>query len=146
MQYIHNEGIIHRDLHPDNIFFSLDNKVKIGDFSLSTEPKSTFSSYVGYLPFVSPEQIYDKHYDYTTDIYAMGMILYAMTNYITPDPDTTWHVTWERNLLRINHSKGSYFPEPFDGDTAINKLIVSMLDEKPSKRLSYGTFCIQFDW
>lgn len=35
LNYIHQEGVLHRDLNPNNIFVDSYNQVKIGDFSLS---------------------------------------------------------------------------------------------------------------
>lgn len=49
VEYIHNRGMIHRDLKPTNIFFSLDGSVKVGDFGLvaCNTAEVVHGSYVG---------------------------------------------------------------------------------------------------
>ncbi len=80
VEILHNNKIVHRDLKPENIF--LDGDVpKIGDFGLarSHQMKSVTNSIemLGTLAYMSPEQCADfKTADCTTDIYALGKILF----------------------------------------------------------------------
>lgn len=85
LQYIHGQGIIHRDLRADNIFISANNRIKIGDFGLSTQIKLIFKKYpkqrlkdslLSDVPMIiSPERNYNTP---KLDMYDFGLIVFDM--------------------------------------------------------------------
>ncbi|XP_060680032.1 interferon-induced, double-stranded RNA-activated protein kinase-like, partial [Hemiscyllium ocellatum] len=81
--YIHNQNYIHQDLKPANIFFALDNKIKIGDFGLVTSWKRegleqfSRSPEVGTRLYMAPEQV-SEVYNHKVDIYSLGLILFEL--------------------------------------------------------------------
>jgi serine/threonine-protein kinase len=94
----HAKGIIHRDLKPENIFLTSDGRVKILDFgiaqlvrqqepenadldaaSMPTAPMKTDpSAVIGTAGYMAPEQLRGEPVDATTDIFALGAVLYEM--------------------------------------------------------------------
>ena len=81
LKEIHKNKLIHRDLTPDNIFINENNKIKIGDFSVSrvlTTLKNYTKSQVGKLHYLAPEMVNKENYNYKVDIYALGCIIYEL--------------------------------------------------------------------
>ena len=81
VKYIHDKKIIHRDLKPNNIFLTKDNKIKIGDFGLAKTLafQNQAKTNVGAPAYLSPEILNDQPYDYKSDIWNLGIILYELT-------------------------------------------------------------------
>ena len=93
---LHNEGIVHRDLKPANLFvggsLQAPTHVRIADFGLAfklgqtdTLGRLSAPDAIGGTPFyMSPEQASGSEVDLSTDIYAVGCILYEMIAGVPP--------------------------------------------------------------
>ncbi|KAM6433426.1 interferon-induced, double-stranded RNA-activated protein kinase [Rhynochetos jubatus] len=78
VNYIHSAGLIHRDLKPQNIFISHEDKIKIGDFGLVTSVTyETLTENRGTKSYMAPEQFGDR-YGKEVDIYALGLIWFEI--------------------------------------------------------------------
>eukprot|EP01063_Lacrimia_lanifica_P023280 TRINITY_DN30774_c0_g1_i1.p1 TRINITY_DN30774_c0_g1~~TRINITY_DN30774_c0_g1_i1.p1 ORF type:complete len:388 (+),score=119.37 TRINITY_DN30774_c0_g1_i1:61-1224(+) len=76
--YLHENGVIHRDIKCDNLFINgHTGVVKIGDFGLSRLTGSRVGSVIGTPEFMAPE-IYEEAYTCAVDVYAFGMCLLEM--------------------------------------------------------------------
>lgn len=89
IEYLHNLGIIHRDLKPENILMSDDMHIKLADFGTAklikqtkeeskplTEQDIRAKSFVGTAQYVSPELLTEKSFYKSSDLWALGCILY----------------------------------------------------------------------
>jgi len=89
----HSRNVVHRDLKPDNVFLTTDNRVKILDFGLAKileteiadeEETAALSSdtaagtLLGTMGYMAPEQLRGDPVDTRTDVFAFGCVLYEM--------------------------------------------------------------------
>ncbi|XP_009329316.1 PREDICTED: interferon-induced, double-stranded RNA-activated protein kinase [Pygoscelis adeliae] len=78
VKYIHSKELIHRDLKPQNILISHEDKIKIGDFGLVTSVAyGTLTENRGTKSYMAPEQCGDS-YGTEVDIYALGLIWFEI--------------------------------------------------------------------
>jgi len=93
LEYVHNHGIVHRDLRPEHILVDAQDHIKLIDFGAAGQAAArriTFtniSQITGGSEYVSPEELKGKRGDARTDIYAVGIILYEMTTGRKPFPE-----------------------------------------------------------
>lgn len=82
LSFAHAQGVIHRDIKPDNIQLLSDGRVKITDFGiarLTFEPNLTMDGQVFGTPsYMSPEQVNGKEIDVRSDLFSLGVVLYEM--------------------------------------------------------------------
>jgi aurora kinase len=82
LKYCHNKGIIHRDLKPENLLICTNNVVKLCDFGLSDIADSLKSwrctDMCGTPEYIPPEMYYGKPYDYTIDLWSLGVLTYEL--------------------------------------------------------------------
>lgn len=81
IEYIHRRRIIHRDIKPSNIFLPKQDFVKLGDFGISKVLENSLDSAMTILGtpyYLSPELCKNKPYNFKTDIWSLGCLLYEM--------------------------------------------------------------------
>ncbi|MBR5517446.1 MAG: Stk1 family PASTA domain-containing Ser/Thr kinase [Clostridia bacterium] len=84
----HKNGIIHRDIKPQNIILTNDGMLKVTDFGIaratSNETTNMGESTMGSVHYFSPEQARGGYTDAKSDIYSLGIVMYELITGILP--------------------------------------------------------------
>ena len=83
LDHVHQRGLVHRDLKPSNILINPEGRAKLTDFGIvkDLDPKQDAhrtGTLVGTWAYTSPEQIAGRPLDHRSDLYSLGVILFAM--------------------------------------------------------------------
>ncbi|ELP89571.1 protein serine/threonine kinase, putative [Entamoeba invadens IP1] len=141
IEYLHNNGILHRDIKPDNMLvFSLENNItvnaKLTDFGSARNinlmmTNMTFTKGVGTPSYMAPEVLLKKKYKTPADIFSFGVTIYSVMIWGDPYPKNEFPYPWNvatfvsdgRRQPKLNLTNEEY------------KLVSDCWDENPITRL-----------
>ncbi len=142
LEAAHNNGIIHRDVKPQNIIISTDGKVKVADFGIAraATTNTVNSSVMGSVHYSSPEQSRGGYSDEKSDIYSLGITIYEMlTGQVPFDGDTAVAVAI-RHLQEEVHGPKELVPEiPY----STNEIVLKCTQKSPDRRYANMTELIR---
>ncbi|PKC13685.1 kinase-like protein [Rhizophagus irregularis] len=112
LNYLHNENVLHRDLHSKNIVIH-ENNAKITDFGISkvqtnqnNQHSSVYMGNFGCIAYLEPKRILDPKFPYTesSDIYSFGVLMWEISSGHSPFKDNVSNN--ERYALAIAINSG----------------------------------------
>ena len=134
LHYLHENGICHRNIRPDNLLLDENyEKLKIIDFGLSTKyaKNELLNSPVGAIIYAPPEMhLSEKYSGELIDIWNAGLVLYIMVCGCLPFNEEDE----ERN---INHIITGLYEIPSNVSNYCTELIKSCLQVDPNKRINF---------
>jgi serine/threonine-protein kinase len=135
IEYVHSQGVIHRDIKSNNIKITPAGRVKVLDFGISksgSSPALTVTGgVVGTLQYLSPEQIRGTKANEQTDIWALGVLFYEMvTGHMPFEADTIGSLLDKIN--RCNYRPPSMLNESVPAE--VQAVISRCLKKQPSDR------------
>ena len=142
LAYLHGEGIVHRDIKPQNVIIRPDGTPVLLDFGLASyfgaggrECLEVGGRVEGTPEYMSPEQIRGEYVDARADLYAVGCILYEGVTGRVP-----FRATTPGGTLRAHVKVPPTPPRDIRPDVpqALNDLILHLLAKKAGERLGYA--------
>ena len=129
LKYLHDNKIMHRDLKCANIFISKNGILKLGDLNVSILAKKGMAqTRTGTPYYCSPEIWKDLPYNYKSDVWSMGCIIYELCMLKPPFRGTSL------KELFLNVIRGHYPPVIKYYSDDLRKIIDRMLVVDPKKR------------
>jgi serine/threonine protein kinase/tetratricopeptide (TPR) repeat protein len=132
----HSEGVVHRDLKPQNIMLGSKDHVFVSDFGLAKSLGAVNSmtqsgEMLGTPRYMAPEQVEARSVDARTDIYALGLIFYEMVTGDVPfTAETTLQLMYKR-AHEIPPAPKTVVPDLPDW---LNNVIMKCLERDPANR------------
>jgi hypothetical protein len=131
LEAAHAQGVVHRDVKPQNVWLCQDGTVKLLDFGIATAASTsgTFADILGNPGYLSPEQIAGGKLDARTDVFSAGVVFYEMLSGRRPfEADSPTGV-----MMRIVNDA----PDPLDDPelpAAVGSAVGRALEKAPAER------------
>jgi serine/threonine protein kinase len=134
LQYLHEHGIIHRDLNSDVVIIANKGPAKITSLGFTrVEDASSVSSgeFLGVVQYTAPEQITQSKSDSKSDIYSVGILLFEM---LTGSPPFDSPLPVE--VMDMHLKKMPRFPEESQKEIPLNlqRIVLKALSKSPDQR------------
>ncbi|MBN3278875.1 KPCZ kinase, partial [Polyodon spathula] len=138
LNFLHEKGIIYRDLKLDNVLLDYEGHIKLTDYGMCKEgirPGDTTSTFCGTPNYIAPEILRGEDYGFSVDWWALGVLMFEMTagrspfDIITDNPD----MNTEEYLFQVILEKPIRIPRSLSVKAA--SVLKGFLNKDPKERL-----------
>ena len=129
---LHRNGILFRDLKPENVVIDQDGHAKLTDFGLSKEgvtDEQLNRSFCGSIAYLAPEMLKRSGHTRSVDWYLLGVLFYEMVCGSPPFYSTN------RDQMFSNIQRAELKIPPFIANAECRNLIKELMNRDPSKRI-----------
>ncbi len=135
IEYVHRQGVLHRDLKPQNILVQSDTRVRLLDFGLSlkggTSRLTQSNQSLGTPMYMAPETIRGEDADVRTDIYSLGVIIYELLAGQSPFTGDTFALLFQIMNVPVPDI-GSIVPIPKLAAELIGRMMHRDREQRPN--------------
>ncbi len=144
IEYVHDCGLMHLDVKPENVLVTRNANIKLIDFDLAQprpeQPRKS-SKNPGTPAYMAPEQLLRQPFDHRVDIFAFGVLAYELVTLEKPFPGDSPEEILRRQLDR------SDFRAPCDINpgvpAALEKAILKCLEVDPGSRYPFQSIVVR---
>lgn len=142
LMYLHSQGVVHRDIKPDNVLLSEDGHAHLTDFNVAAllpEDGSKLTSISGTIAYMAPEVINRSGYREAPDFWSLGVTLFELMYGKRPFRGSSAKELCSRIVegsFEFPPSKRRFSEDCYD-------FIIGLLQRNPEKRLGVGQIGIQ---
>ncbi|MBI3270298.1 MAG: SUMF1/EgtB/PvdO family nonheme iron enzyme [Planctomycetes bacterium] len=144
----HAQGIVHRDVKPQNVFLAKEGGVKLGDFGLARDMSadglvSVAGQILGTALYMAPEQCQGLKVDPRADLYALGAMLFHVVTGRPPFRGATVVELLHQHITVPAPAARSILPDlPLPIDELLARLLAKDPDQRPPSA-AYTVLCLQ---
>jgi len=145
LEYIHAQGLVHRDVKPSNILIDREGRAVLSDLGIvkrtaGKSPSTDGQAITGTPRYMSPEQAQGQPVDGRADLYALGVVLYEM---LTGRPPFAAEESWA-----LLHQHITATPQPLrslnpDVPPWLEAVVLKALAKNPADRYQTATEWLQ---
>ena len=148
LSFAHGQGLVHRDVKPQNVLLNGEGAAKVTDFgiarSLDVQHGMTQTGTVlGTSDYIAPEQAQGRHVDEHSDIYSLGVVLYELLTTKVPFPGENFVAVAMRH---INEPPPSVRAEQPDVPLRVDAALQTAMAKDPADRFpTMAAFCHELE-
>jgi serine/threonine protein kinase len=133
LEYLHSNGVIYRDLKPENLLLTGDGHICLTDFGLAKEgllcEDARTSTFCGTPEYLAPEVLNGEEYGKAVDWWSYGTLMYEMLTGLPPFYCEDVQKMYQKIISAPLNIPSFFSPEARD-------LVIKFLDRDPKTRLS----------
>ncbi|GBF90110.1 cyclic nucleotide dependent kinase [Raphidocelis subcapitata] len=135
LEYLHDSGIVYRDLKPENVLIDGQGFAKLGDFGFAKQIDAGGRTYTfcGTPGYVAPENVLGRGYNHSVDWWTLGVLMYVLLTARQPFSSPKTHDPMEV-MRRIVDERWPVKYPPYMSPAG-KDLIMRLLERKPAKRI-----------
>jgi eukaryotic-like serine/threonine-protein kinase len=135
LAFAHEQGLVHRDVKPQNVILNGDGRAKVTDFgiarSLDVQGVTQSGAVLGTSNYIAPEQASGRPVDRTTDVYSLGVVLFELLTGEVPFPGESFVAV---AMQHVNEPPPSVLEVRPDVPVRVARAVDRALEKDPAER------------